>query len=72
MKKTIVIALALCILLSLAACGGKPAAQSTESGAAPTPGAEPVEAELVEPGESAGVYREVNFKDGKLNVVGFR
>ena len=46
MKKTIVIALALCILLSLAACGGKPAAQSTESGAAPTPGAEPVEAEL--------------------------
>lgn len=28
--------------------------------------------EFVEPGESAGVYREVNFKDGKLNVVGFR
>ena len=28
--------------------------------------------ELVEPGESAGVYREVDFKGGKLNVVGFR
>ncbi len=28
--------------------------------------------ELVEPGESAGVYREVDFKEGKLNVVGFR
>ncbi|WP_374634487.1 ABC transporter substrate-binding protein [Paracoccus sp. (in: a-proteobacteria)] len=28
--------------------------------------------ELVEPGESSGVYREVDFKGGKLNVVGFR
>ena len=28
--------------------------------------------ELVEPGESAGVYREVDFKDGTLNVVKFR
>ena len=28
--------------------------------------------ELVEPGESAGVYREVDFKGGKLNVVGYR
>jgi len=28
--------------------------------------------ELVEPGESAGVYREVDFKGGKLNVIGFR
>ncbi|WP_323008696.1 ABC transporter substrate-binding protein [Paracoccus sp. (in: a-proteobacteria)] len=28
--------------------------------------------ELIEPGESAGVYREVDFKGGKLNVVGFR
>lgn len=27
--------------------------------------------ELVEPGESAGVYREVDFKGGKLNVVKF-
>lgn len=28
--------------------------------------------ELVEPGESSGVYREVDFKGGKLNVIGFR
>ncbi|MFO1138835.1 MAG: ABC transporter substrate-binding protein [Paracoccus sp. (in: a-proteobacteria)] len=28
--------------------------------------------ELVGPGESAGVYREVDFKGGKLNVIGFR
>lgn len=28
--------------------------------------------ELVEPGESAGVYRQVDFKGGKLNVIGFR
>lgn len=28
--------------------------------------------ELVGQGESAGIYREVDFKDGKLNVVGFR
>ncbi|MFC3528898.1 ABC transporter substrate-binding protein [Paracoccus mangrovi] len=28
--------------------------------------------ELIEPGESSGVYREVDFKGGKLNVVGFR
>lgn len=28
--------------------------------------------EFVEPGENAGVYREVDFKGGKLNVVGFR
>ena len=28
--------------------------------------------ELVEPGESSGVYREVDFKGGTLNVVGFR
>lgn len=28
--------------------------------------------EFVEPGESTGVYREVDFKGGKLNVVGFR
>lgn len=28
--------------------------------------------ELVEPGESAGVYREVTFKDGKMEVVGYR
>ena len=28
--------------------------------------------ELIEPGESAGVYREVDFKGGKLNVVGYR
>lgn len=27
--------------------------------------------ELIEPGESAGVYREVDFPDGKLNVVKF-
>lgn len=28
--------------------------------------------ELIEPGESSGVYREVDFKGGTLNVVGFR
>jgi len=28
--------------------------------------------ELIEPGESAGVYREVDFKGGQLNVVGYR
>ena len=28
--------------------------------------------ELVGPGESAGIYREVDFKGGKLNVVGTR
>jgi branched-chain amino acid transport system substrate-binding protein len=28
--------------------------------------------ELLEPGESAGVYRMVDFKGGKLNVVGYR
>ena len=28
--------------------------------------------EMVGPGESAGVYREVDFKGGKLNVIGFR
>ena len=28
--------------------------------------------EMVGAGESAGVYREVDFKGGKLNVVGFR
>ncbi|WP_134725844.1 ABC transporter substrate-binding protein [Paracoccus luteus] len=28
--------------------------------------------ELVGPGESAGVYREVDFKGGKLNVIGTR
>ena len=28
--------------------------------------------ELVEPGENAGVYREVDFKGGTLNVVGYR
>ncbi|MDO5613496.1 MAG: ABC transporter substrate-binding protein [Paracoccus sp. (in: a-proteobacteria)] len=28
--------------------------------------------ELVEPGESAGVYREVEFRDGELQVVGYR
>ncbi len=28
--------------------------------------------ELVEPGESSGVYREVDFKGGTLNVIGFR
>ena len=28
--------------------------------------------ELVGPGESAGTYREVDFKGGKLNVVGYR
>lgn len=28
--------------------------------------------ELIGPGESAGSYREVEFKDGKLAVVGFR
>ena len=28
--------------------------------------------ELVGPGESAGVYREVEFKDGAMNVVKFR
>ncbi len=28
--------------------------------------------ELIEPGESAGVYREVDFKGGTLNVVGYR
>lgn len=27
--------------------------------------------ELIEPGESAGVYREVDFKGGKLNTVGY-
>ena len=28
--------------------------------------------ELVEPGESAGTYREVDFKGGQMNVVGMR
>lgn len=28
--------------------------------------------EFVEPGESAGTYREVDFKDGKINIVGYR
>ncbi|MDO5704756.1 MAG: ABC transporter substrate-binding protein [Paracoccus sp. (in: a-proteobacteria)] len=28
--------------------------------------------ELVEPGESAGVYREIEFRDGKIEVVGYR
>ena len=28
--------------------------------------------ELVEPGESAGTYREVDFKGGQMNVVGLR
>lgn len=28
--------------------------------------------ELLEPGESAGVYRMVDFKGGKMNVVGYR
>ncbi|MEO1909567.1 MAG: ABC transporter substrate-binding protein [Paracoccus sp. (in: a-proteobacteria)] len=28
--------------------------------------------ELIEPGESSGVYREVEFKDGKMEVVGYR
>ena len=28
--------------------------------------------EFVEPGESAGTYREVDFKGGKQNTVGFR
>lgn len=28
--------------------------------------------ELIGPGESAGSYREVEFKDGKLSVVGYR
>ncbi|WP_378943526.1 ABC transporter substrate-binding protein [Paracoccus sp. R86501] len=28
--------------------------------------------ELIEPGKSSGVYREVEFKDGKMEVVGYR
>ena len=28
--------------------------------------------ELIEPGESAGTYREVDFKGGQMNVVGMR
>ena len=28
--------------------------------------------ELVGPGESAGTYREVDFKGGQMNVVGLR
>ena len=27
--------------------------------------------ELIGPGESAGVYREVDFPEGELNVVGY-
>ena len=28
--------------------------------------------ELIEPGESAGVYRELSFEDGEMKVVGYR
>ena len=28
--------------------------------------------ELIEPGESAGVYRELSFEDGEMSVVGYR
>ncbi|MDN5567666.1 MAG: ABC transporter substrate-binding protein [Paracoccus sp. (in: a-proteobacteria)] len=28
--------------------------------------------ELIEPGESSGVYREIEFKDGKMEVIGYR
>jgi branched-chain amino acid transport system substrate-binding protein len=27
--------------------------------------------ELIEPGESSGTYREIEFKDGKLEVIGY-
>lgn len=46
MKKTIVIALVLCILMSLAACGNAAAPQGTDPDATSTPNAEPTEAEL--------------------------
>ncbi|RJE80189.1 ABC transporter substrate-binding protein [Paracoccus sp. JM45] len=28
--------------------------------------------ELIEPGESSGTYREIEFKDGKMEIVGYR
>jgi branched-chain amino acid transport system substrate-binding protein len=28
--------------------------------------------ELIEPGESSGTYREIEFKDGKMEVIGYR